>query len=59
VNSFGIGGVNSHALLKPNKKQLSVDGLEIADKIPRLVNICGRTEEAVNYIFEFIEKNPH
>lgn len=26
--------------------------------MPRLVNICGRTEEAVNYIFEFIEKNP-
>src|SRR5699024_10193853 len=26
--------------------------------IPRLVNIIGRTEEAVNHIFEFIEKNP-
>lgn len=58
VNSFGIGGVNCHALLKPNKKEPSDDCLKIAEKIPRLVNICGRTEEAVNHIFEFIEKNP-
>ena len=28
------------------------------DKIPRLVNVCGRTDEAVNHIFEFIERNP-
>ena len=30
----------------------------IADKIPRLVNCCGRTQEAVDYVFDFIEKNP-
>lgn len=58
VNSFGIGGVNAHALLKPNKKDVTGDSLAIANTIPRLVNVLGRCEESVNRIFEFIQNNP-
>lgn len=50
--------MNAHALLKPNKKEITAESTQIADKIPRLVNINGRTEESVNHIFEFMEKNP-
>jgi fatty acid synthase len=58
VNSFGIGGVNAHALLKSHDKEPDIDSHKIVGPIPRLINICGRTEEAVNHIFDFIENNP-
>lgn len=58
VNSFGVGGVNAHVLLKINEKEAGKDLFVIAEPIPRLVNICGRTEEAIEYIFDFIEQNP-
>ena len=58
VNSFGLGGVNAHVILKANKKELSSDGHLIANKFPRLVNYCGRTQEAVDFVFDFIQKNP-
>ena len=57
VNSFGVGGVNAHALLKANDKELTPESLRIADTIPRIVNICGRTEEAIKHIFDFIEND--
>lgn len=41
-----------------NSKEPNDSMLMIADPIPRLVNVCGRTEEAIEHIFEFIEKNP-
>ena len=59
VNSFGVGGVNSHALLKSWDKEPDSDVDQIVGPIPRLINVCGRTQEAVNYIFDFIEKNPN
>ena len=58
INSFGLGGVNAHLILKAHKKELSPDSHLIADKIPRLVNCCGRTQHAVDYVFDFIERNP-
>ncbi|CAG2103817.1 unnamed protein product, partial [Medioppia subpectinata] len=58
VNSFGIGGVNCHALFKPVAREPTKEDLNICDKIPRLVTVCGRTEEAINHIYEFIERNP-
>ena len=58
VNSFGLGGVNGHAILLANKKELSPDAHLIADKIPRLVNYCGRTQESIDYMFDFIQNNP-
>jgi hypothetical protein len=58
INNFGIGGVNNHVILDPNNKLLTKDSFNIAENIPRIINICGRTEDAVRYIFDFIENNP-
>ncbi|CAG2104924.1 unnamed protein product, partial [Medioppia subpectinata] len=59
VNSFGIGGANGHVLLEPNYKLATSDGhINVADIMPRIVNICGRSEESVKYIMDFIENNP-
>lgn len=58
VNSFGFGGVNVHVLLKPFEKQLSLEEQKIVENVPRIIPAAGRTEEAVNFIFDFIEKNP-
>jgi fatty acid synthase len=59
VNSFGVGGVNAHALLKSNEKEATPELYQICDPIPRLVNVSGRTEESVSHVFDFIEKNPN
>ena len=58
INSFGFGGVNVHLILKSNDKEMAPEAKEVIPEIPRLVQMCGRTEEAVNHIFDFIEKNP-
>ena len=58
VNNFGVGGVNAHVLLEPNYKTRSEDSHKIADVIPRIVNICCRTEEAFNELCKWIEDNP-
>ncbi|CAG2115234.1 unnamed protein product [Medioppia subpectinata] len=58
VNNFGIGGANAHVLFEPNHKLGTSDGLKIAETIPRIVNICGRTEDAVKYVMDFIQNNP-
>ena len=58
INNSGIGGANAHVLLEPNYKLLSSDGLRIAQTIPRIVNICGRTQQSVKHIMDFIENNP-
>ena len=59
VNNFGVGGVNVHILVEPNYKTETKDNLKIAEEIPRIVNICGRTEEAVRHVMDFIENNPN
>jgi hypothetical protein len=58
VNNFGLGGVNGHVLLEPNYKELDENSLKIAEKIPRLINICARNEESLNKLFDFLENNP-
>ncbi|CAG2108061.1 unnamed protein product, partial [Medioppia subpectinata] len=58
LDNFGIGGANAHVLLEPNPKVGTSDGLRIAETIPRIVNICGRTEDAVKYVMDFIQNNP-
>ncbi|CAG2105685.1 unnamed protein product, partial [Medioppia subpectinata] len=60
INNFGVGGVNASILLAPNDKLPDENSRIIADQnLPRIVNLCCRTEEALNYMFNFIEKNPN
>ncbi|CAG2101507.1 unnamed protein product [Medioppia subpectinata] len=48
VNSFGVGGANAHVLLEPNYKLATSNGHQnVADIMPRIVNICGRSEESM------------
>lgn len=50
INSFGFGGSNVHVILRPNQKTLSSS--EGSLPLPRLVQICGRTQEAVEALIE-------
>ena len=56
VNSFGIGGVNGHALLEPNYKIKKSDPVATVD-MPRLIPLNGRTKEGVEHWMSFMEKN--
>ena len=58
INNLGLGGVNAHAILEPNYKVKTEDNLKIADTIPRIVNICCRTEGAFQQMCKWIEDNP-
>ncbi|KAM3592126.1 uncharacterized protein V6R79_013180 [Siganus canaliculatus] len=50
INSFGFGGSNVHVILRPDKQ--SANGLPSTRTIPRMLQACGRTEEAVKAILE-------
>ncbi|NXP54355.1 FAS synthase, partial [Heliornis fulica] len=54
VNSFGFGGANAHVILRPNKKKFQP--LETCN-VPRLVQFCGRTQEAVEKLIEESRKH--
>ncbi|KAJ8915050.1 hypothetical protein NQ315_016025, partial [Exocentrus adspersus] len=54
VNSFGFGGANAHVVLKPNPKPKRESNERPKH---RLVQVSGRTEEAVNHLLDEIEKN--
>lgn len=57
VNSFGFGGANAHALFSKFKKEKFNDGIP-DDDVPRLILWAGRTKEAVETVFERLEKMP-
>lgn len=57
MNSFGLGGANAHALFHGNSKIKINSGIP-SDNIGRMVLWSGRTEEAVNFIFDDITKRP-
>ncbi len=46
-------------MLAPNYKESDENSLKIADKIPRLVNLCARNEALLKELFDFIENNPN
>jgi Polyketide synthase modules and related proteins len=54
VNAFGLGGSNSHVLLKRHEK---VKSNSQRDQLPRLVVVSGRTEEAVNFFLDKVHNN--
>lgn len=58
LNSFGVGGVNCHILLKSNDKELTPESFNIAQPFPRLVLLAGRHDEGINFLFDFIKNNP-
>lgn len=51
VNSFGFGGANAHVLLRSNPKPKLSPVLD-SNKIPKLVTVSGRTEEAVQVLLD-------
>jgi fatty acid synthase len=57
MNSFGLGGANVHALFRGNQKKKINQGIP-SDNLDRLVTWAGRTESAVNVIFDDITKRP-
>ncbi|XP_070498587.1 fatty acid synthase-like [Chironomus tepperi] len=57
MNSFGLGGANAHALLRGNTKAKINSGIP-DDNFGRMIFWSGRTEAAVNAIFNDITKRP-
>ncbi|NXL79375.1 FAS synthase, partial [Leptocoma aspasia] len=54
INSFGFGGANAHVILRPNKNKCQP--LKTSN-MPRLVQISGRTQEAVEALIEGSRKH--
>lgn len=57
MNSFGLGGGNAHALFLGNSKEKLNRG-QSNDDLGRLVLWSGRTEAAINAIFDDITQRP-
>lgn len=57
MNSFGLGGANAHSLYRGNAKNKVNSGIP-KDSLERIVLWAGRTEEAINAIFEDITTRP-
>ncbi|XP_054249700.1 fatty acid synthase [Indicator indicator] len=54
INSFGFGGANAHVILRPNKKKSKA--VETQTMV-RLVQVCGRTPEAVETLIQESRKH--
>lgn len=50
INSFGFGGSNVHVILRPNEKKSHASDETL--HLPRIVQVCGRTQEAVELLLE-------
>ena len=58
VNCFGFGGANVHMVIRSHDRPLTMESFKIADVFPRLINVCGRSKEAVDFILSRIQENP-
>ncbi|XP_070505891.1 fatty acid synthase-like [Chironomus tepperi] len=57
MNSFGLGGGNAHSLFRGNPKVKSNSGIP-DDDLGRMLLWSGRTEAAINAIFDDITQRP-
>ncbi|KMQ82768.1 fatty acid synthase, partial [Lasius niger] len=53
INSFGIGGANSHVILRSNSKaKMTLVSSTIESRLPKLMAVSGRTKEAVHVLLD-------
>ncbi|OTF76917.1 fatty acid synthase-like protein, partial [Euroglyphus maynei] len=57
MNCFGFGGVNVHAIIEKNTKEVSDDDYRFGT-LPRLVTFCGRNQKTLDNIHQFLVDNP-
>lgn len=57
INSFGFGGSNVHVILRPPGPKPT--GLFSAASVPRIVQACGRTEEAATFLLHKAQVHGH
>lgn len=57
INSFGFGGANAHCLLRRNPKEKQNNGAP-HDRLPRLVNWAGRTEDSIHVFLDSVSTRP-
>ena len=58
VNCFGFGGANVHIVIRSHDRPLTPESFRIADVFPRVITVCGRSRQGVDYILNTIQKNP-
>ncbi|CAG2103550.1 unnamed protein product, partial [Medioppia subpectinata] len=58
LNNFGFGGSNTHLILRSPKIKAQVDNDQIIDRYQRLVQMCGRSQGAVEYFFDKLFARP-
>jgi len=57
LNCFGFGGSNVHLIFRNHKYRLSSDNYKICTPIPRLVIVCGRSEDTLNHLLDHLPRN--
>ncbi|XP_062859033.1 fatty acid synthase [Trichomycterus rosablanca] len=55
INSFGFGGSNVHVILRPPGPKPAAPASPLS--VPRLVQACGRTEDATNSLLQKIHEH--
>ena len=58
LNCFGFGGVNVHVIVRGDSRDPSPEDQNVFEGIPRLVLMCGRSEQTLNHFFKQLLKRP-